>query len=177
MRPSVRIVVASTPEDYAAFAALVGEYVAWSRTRYRHDVAFIEQVFGHQSLARELEGLSVSYGPPNGRTLLAIGDGEVRGCGAWRRLAHDACEMKRLFVPARFGGHGIGRGLCEALVTDARAEGYGWMRLDTGRAFTEAIAMYRSIGFRDRAPYHAYPATVMPEMLFMELPLNDEARD
>ena len=32
--------------------------------------------------------------------------------------------------------------------------------------------MYRSIGFRDCAPYHAYPAAVMPSMRFMELSLT-----
>jgi GNAT superfamily N-acetyltransferase len=163
---------AATASDYAAFAGLVTEYVEWSRARYRHDAWFVDQVFGHQSLAAELEALSVSYGPPRGKTLLATRDGHICGGGAYRRLADDSCEMKRLFVPDRFQGRGTGRRLCDAIIASARDEGFRLVRLDTGNLLKEAITMYESIGFRRCAPHHIYPTELMPYLVFMELPLT-----
>jgi len=162
---------AATASDYSAFAGLIREYVDWSRARYRGDAWFIEQAFSHQLLESELEDLSVSYGPPNGKTLLARSDGQICGGVAYRRLSDEICEMKRLFVPDRFRGRGTGRRLCEAIVASAGDAGFRLMRLDTGNLLTEAIEMYKSIGFRLCAPYHQYPEPLMPYLVFMEVPL------
>jgi GNAT superfamily N-acetyltransferase len=80
--------------------------------------------------------------------------------------------MKRLFVPDAWQGHGIGRALCAALIVAARDQGYVMMRLDTGNLLSEAIAMYRTFGFRTSAPHHEYPPELLPFMVFMELPLT-----
>ncbi|HEY4066145.1 MAG TPA: GNAT family N-acetyltransferase [Burkholderiaceae bacterium] len=164
---------ASSPSDFAAFASLVTEYVAWFRTRYHDDADFVDGIFGHQSLDAELQALPRAYAAPNGRALLAVReDGQVAGAGAYRRLPDGACEMKRLFVPARFGGHGTGRRLCNTLIASARDDGYALMRLDTGRRLLEAISMYESLGFTRCPPYHEYPAALMREIVFMELSLS-----
>ncbi len=102
------IFVAKAAADYAAFGELVGEYVDWCRARYDHDKWFVDAAFSHQSLYTELQALPQSYGPPNGKTLLAVGDGQICGCCAYRKLSDDICEMKRLFVPERFQGKGTG---------------------------------------------------------------------
>ena len=73
------IYTATTASDYEAFAALVTEYVEWSRERYQEDAWFVEQVFGYQSLASELLTLPDAYGPPNGKTLLASRHGRTAG--------------------------------------------------------------------------------------------------
>ena len=164
---------ATTASHYEAFAQLVREYVGWSRERYKADAWFVDQVFGHQSLETELQGLPLAYGPPQGKTLLAVRDGQVCGAGAYRRLEDGSCEMKRLFVPARFQGHGTGRKLCEALIACAKEDGFRLMRLDTGKQLTEAITMYKTIGFRDCAPHHTYPDALMPYLVFMEMPLTE----
>jgi ribosomal protein S18 acetylase RimI-like enzyme len=166
------IYTATTERDYAAFATLITEYVAWSRTRYASDAWFVEQVFGHQSLASELLTLSSEYGPPHGKTLLARRDGQIVGAGAYRKLADGTCEMKRLYVGEQFHGRGTGRKLCEALIAAARADGFHLMRLDTGNLLKEAIALYQSIGFRDCPPHREYPAELLPYLVFMELPLT-----
>lgn len=168
-----RIQPASTARDYEAFAALIHEYVDWCRTRYRDDAWFIDQVLGHQSFASELGSLATIYGPPGGKTLLAIRDKQVCGGGAYRDLGDGSCEMKRLFVPARFGGAGTGRRLCNALIGSARDEGFHLMRLDTGNLLEEAIAMYKSIGFRQCPPHREYPKELLSCLIFMELPLDD----
>ncbi len=170
---AVSIRPAASAADYAAYAALLVDYVAWCRARHAADGSLVDRVFGHQEFAAEVPTLSVRYGPPNGRTLLAVDDsGGVGGGGAWHRLGDDgSCEMKRVFVAERLHGQGIGRRLCQALIDDARTAGFEWMRLDTSYRFGEAIALYESFGFRRCTPHHAYPADIAPIFVFMELRL------
>jgi ribosomal protein S18 acetylase RimI-like enzyme len=130
-------------------------------------------VFGYQDLDQELRGLAAAYGPPNGKTLLVRSDDHISGGGAFRRLPDGTCEMKRLYVSERFKGRGIGRRLAEALIDAARADGFKLMRLDTGNLLTEAIALYRKLGFRDCAPHLEYPEKLLPYLVFMELPLSE----
>ena len=163
---------ASNASDYEAFETLIGAYTAWCRARYAHDQWFVNATFGHQSLDSELHHLADKYGPPNGLTLLARENGNIVGCGAYRRIGPAICEMKRVFVPDIHKGKGIGRGLCEALIAAARNENYKLMRLDTGNLLTEAISLYQSLGFRFCDPYNDYPDSLMPYLVFMEMPLN-----
>jgi GNAT superfamily N-acetyltransferase len=162
---------ASSEQDYKAFSQLIGEYVGWLRSRYEQDNWFITEVLDKQSLSSELENLSTIYGSPNGRAFVAVHESEVRGCGAYRRLADGTCEMKRVFVSGRFQGAGLGRRLCGALIASAREDGFRLMRLDTGNLMKEATTMYRSFGFKECSPYYEYPENLMPYFLFMELPL------
>jgi GNAT superfamily N-acetyltransferase len=168
---------ASGEQDYLDFSRLIGEYVAWLRSRYEQDSWFIAEVLDKQSLPSELQSLSTMYGAPNGRAFVAVCDNEVRGCGAYRRLADGICEMKRVFVPERFQGAGIGRRLCSALIAAAREDGFRLMRLDTGSLMKEAITMYQSFGFKECSPYYEYPEKLMPYLVFMELPLAGAAAD
>ncbi|MGB9373519.1 MAG: GNAT family N-acetyltransferase [Jiangellales bacterium] len=169
---SEQIGVASTGEDYAAFGDLVREYWDWLRARYADLPGFIDSVGGHQALDAELGSLSLKYGPPGGRVLLARRDGVVVGGIALRDLGGGACEMKRLFVPDRFHGQGTGRRLCLALLDAATADGYLVMRLDTGYQNAEALAMYQSLGFRECEPYQEYPPELMAHLRFLEKSLR-----
>lgn len=165
------IIEAGTAAHYAAFAGMVRDYVGWLRARYADDGAFLSAVFDHQSLDAELAALPEKYGPPRGRTLLAVADGTPVGCVAYRAMTDAACEMKRLFVGPAGQGRGLGRKLCEALFETARADGYKVMRLDTADRLAEAIALYRSLGFRDCPPFHDYPEPLARKILFMDRPL------
>ena len=166
---------ASSDQDYKATALLIREYVVWLRSRYEQDNWFVTEVLDKQSLSSELKSLPAMYGPPNGRAFVAVHDAEVRGCGAYRRLADGTCEMKRVFVPQRFQGSGLGRRLVTALIDAARADGFRLMRLDTGNLMKEATTMYRSFGFKECAPHLDYPDKLMPYFVFMELPLTGQA--
>jgi ribosomal protein S18 acetylase RimI-like enzyme len=152
-----RIRPAETPEDWATAAALFREYAG----RLGFDLAF-------QDFERELADLPRAYAPPGGAVLIAEGDLGAAGCVALRPSSPGICEMKRLYVRPSSRGEGIGRALAAAVIGEARARGYRAMRLDTTPAMAEAIALYRSLGFRDIASYRANP---IPGALFMELTL------
>ena len=76
-----------------------------------------------QSFDEELAQLPGDYAAPDGALLLALVDGQVAGCGAFRALADvdytNACEMKRLYVRRAFRGFGIGRIVAQALLERA----------------------------------------------------------
>jgi ribosomal protein S18 acetylase RimI-like enzyme len=77
--------------------------------------------------------------------------------------------MKRLYVRPQFRGKGVGKILAERVIAEAREIGYTKLRLDTVEpVMRTAVAMYRSLGFREIAPYRANP---IEGALYMELQL------
>lgn len=113
----------------------------------------------YQGFEAEVTGLPGAYAPPRGALLLARSStGEAIGCVALRLLTVDGlCEMKRLHVAPEGRGAGLGRALAEAILGEARRLGYREMRLDTLPSMTAALALYRSLGFVDVAPYYETP--------------------
>ncbi|MHB8753749.1 MAG: GNAT family N-acetyltransferase [Candidatus Acidiferrales bacterium] len=121
--------------------------------------------FCFQGFTEELAQLPGEYARPWGRLFLAFDDMQVAGCGALRRIDAQTCEMKRFYVRSAFRGKGFGRELIHALIDSAREIGYARMRLDTLPSMTKAIAIYRSLGFEEIAPYRTNP---VPGALFFE---------
>jgi carbonic anhydrase len=122
-----------------------------------------------QGFDEELRALPGMYAPPRGRLLLAIEEGSPAGCVGLHEWDGPAAEMKRLYVRPAFRGHGLGRTLTEAALSEARALGYRSVRLDTIPSLMQsAIALYRELGFREIPPYRANP---IPGALYFELPL------
>ena len=123
-----------------------------------------------QSFEAELAGLPGEYAPPDGRLLLALCDSAPAGCVALRKLQDGICEMKRLYVRPLFRGRGLGRDLVLTLIEEARLSLYAKMRLDTiAASMTEAVSLYRSLGFRDIASYCRNP---IPGAIYLELDLG-----
>jgi putative acetyltransferase len=158
MRTMTTIRRASGPEDYAVAAALFRAYA---------DALGFGLDF--QDFQEELATLPGAYAEPRGCLLLAEVDGAPAGCIALRPLeGSETCEMKRLYVSPDRRGSGAGRLLAGAVVAEARARGYRRMRLDTVPAMDAAIALYRSLGFREIPPYRYNP---IPGALYFELAL------
>jgi ribosomal protein S18 acetylase RimI-like enzyme len=121
-----------------------------------------------QNFGEELERMREMYGGPHGCLLLARHGVRLVGCVALRRLNADTCEMKRLYVRPEARGRNVGRQLAVAIVERARASGYRRVVLDTLPSMNVAQTLYRSLGFRDAAPYYANP---LPDVVYMELEL------
>src|SRR6266853_4749168 len=120
-----------------------------------------------QSFDEELKSLPGTYVPPSGRLLLARYTGHAAGCVALRKLEAGICEMKRLYVRPAERGMSLGRMLVDRIIAEARAIGYERMRLDTvASAMTDAIALYRRMGFEEIAPYSVIP---IEDAIWLEL--------
>lgn len=121
----------------------------------------LDPVFGAylalQKYDEELLHPELKYAPPEARLLLACFDGTLAGCIALRRLDDERCEMKRLYVRERFRGHGIARALVSALLSEAAAQGYSLMLLDTLPALSSALSLYTSMGFLTVEKYNDSP--------------------
>jgi carbonic anhydrase len=123
-----------------------------------------------QDFEAELAGLPGDYAPPEGRLLIAEAGGRAGGCVALHRHAEGICEMKRLFVRPADRGTGLGRKLAQAAIEEARRIGYRRIRLDTiGASMGSAIALYRSLGFKEIPPYRPNP---IASAMYFELELD-----
>lgn len=122
-----------------------------------------------QGFEEELATLPGKYAPPAGRLVLALAADKPAGCVALRPLEPGLCELKRLYVRPPHRAQGLGRRLSIEMIAVARQIGYTRMRLDTLPAMVEAIALYRSLGFLEVAPYGRNPH---PSALYFELRLQ-----
>ena len=104
--------------------------------------------------------------------LIARQESEVAGTVALRPLRAGACEVKRLYVPDRFRGHGLGRKLLQAAIEDPRQTGYSEMYCDTLLDMQEAAKLYDSSGFTRVEPYSNHPT---PGALYFRLVLGNGA--
>ena len=81
--------------------------------------------------------------------LVAVLGEEIVGTGALRRRENDSGEIVRMSVGASFRRRGIGRQMLDALIAAARAAGMRRIILETTSTWADAIAFYRSYGFRE----------------------------
>jgi len=142
----IEIKSCSTALDFSFAMQMTKDYIRWLNI----DLSF-------QDIDKELPNFSSMYGPPDGLFLLAWHNGELAGGVGLRKLEAKVCEMKRLFVYERFRGMGVGRGLSTVLINKATKLGYEKMRLDTLGYMKAAIRLYKTLGFKEIAPYRFNP--------------------
>jgi putative acetyltransferase len=148
--PEIRLLTPDSPELIDAARAIFREYAAGLDV----DLCF-------QNFEAELAALPGEYAEPHGLLLLALVDGAVAACGAFRPVADvdyaNACEMKRLYVRRAFRRFGLGGTLARALMDRATEAGYSVMLLDTLDDMEAARELYASLGFEEIPPYYYNP--------------------
>ena len=153
----IRLAQAKFPADESAVRELFLEYAASLPFSLRF-----------QNWEHELANLAEGYGPPEGSLILAFEEDAPAGCVALRRYGESVCEMKRLYLRSGYRGQKLGKRLAQAIVAEARKLKYQRMVLDTVPQMSEAIALYRDLGFREIPPYRFNP---VPGALYFEITL------
>jgi DNA-binding MarR family transcriptional regulator/GNAT superfamily N-acetyltransferase len=141
----VRIDVVDPKEPAAVYC--LGEYYAELGRRF--DSGWDESI----SIAATPDQLR----PPAGLFVVATLHGEPVGCGALKFHGRAPAELKRMWVAPAARGLGLGRRLLTELEGLAADRGVRRVRLETNRNLTEAIALYRSAGYREVAPFNDEP--------------------
>lgn len=98
-----------------------------------------------------------SLRPPLGSFLVALSDGLPLGCVALKGNGSETGEIKRLWIAPAARGLGLARRLMGEAETEARARGLKTLRLDTNRTLTEAIVLYRRLGWQEIPAFNAEP--------------------
>lgn len=138
--------LATFPNDIALVLSIWREFVANSPVD-----------LGYQNNEAEFATLPGKYAEPGGCVLLAVSGTDIGGCIAFRKVNHEICEMKRLYVRPHARGRNLGRALVERLIVEARQSGYGEMRLDVMAQFVAARRLYADFGFAPAAPISVNP--------------------
>jgi ribosomal protein S18 acetylase RimI-like enzyme len=92
--------------------------------------------------------------PPAGALIIARVAGQPVACGALKLHPDAPAELKRMWVAPQERGLGLGRRLLRELERHARSQGAESVRLETNATLTEAIALYRSCGYREVAAFN-----------------------
>jgi DNA-binding MarR family transcriptional regulator/GNAT superfamily N-acetyltransferase len=94
---------------------------------------------------------------PAGAFVVAYLNGEAIGCGAVKHRVGGPSDIKRMWVAEAARGLGLGRRLLTALEQLARDSGAQVVQLETNSALVEAIALYRSAGYREVPAFNDEP--------------------
>jgi DNA-binding MarR family transcriptional regulator/GNAT superfamily N-acetyltransferase len=145
MASLVRIDVVDPEEPEASYC--LGEYYAELERRF-------DDGWNHAiSIAATPEQLR----PPAGLFVVAALHGEPVGCGALKFHGRGPAELKRMWVAPSARGLGLGRRLLTELERLAKGHGVRVLRLETNRNLKEAIALYRSAGYREVPAFNDEP--------------------
>jgi DNA-binding MarR family transcriptional regulator/GNAT superfamily N-acetyltransferase len=95
--------------------------------------------------------------PPAGLFLVAYRHGDAVGCGGVKHHPGAASEIKRMWVAENARGLGIARRLLAELEADAIRGGASTATIETSATLFEAMALYRSVGYVEVAPFNDEP--------------------
>jgi DNA-binding MarR family transcriptional regulator/GNAT superfamily N-acetyltransferase len=95
--------------------------------------------------------------PPAGAFFVAYLHGEPIGCGAVKHHPDAPGELKRMWIAPTARGLGLGRRLLATLEACARDGGARVAHIETSAVLREALALYRSTGWVEVAPFNDEP--------------------
>lgn len=157
--PDFRLQAVTTAQDYAVFKILLLEYAD-------KDLANA----ANSTIWQDLEDLQGRYGAPRGAAVLAYAGDRLAGCGALAATQQPGvAEIKRIYVRAPFRRQGLARTLTRHLAAQAQAMGYAMAAISTWPENTQALALYRALGFAPIAPFKIHKHA---QLVFLGLPLN-----
>jgi DNA-binding MarR family transcriptional regulator/GNAT superfamily N-acetyltransferase len=107
--------------------------------------------------ARSISADDGELTPPAGLLLVATLHGEPVGCGALKFHGDGPTELKRMWVSPSVRGLGVGRRLLAQLEWRSLEHGSRVIHLETNKALTEAVAMYRAAGYREVDAFNGEP--------------------
>jgi DNA-binding MarR family transcriptional regulator/GNAT superfamily N-acetyltransferase len=107
--------------------------------------------------ARSIPAADEELLPPAGLLLVATLHDEPVGCGALKFHDGAPTEIKRMWVAPTVRGLGVGRRLLAELEAVSGARGARTLRLETNKALTEAIGLYRAAGYREVDAFNDEP--------------------
>ncbi len=96
--------------------------------------------------------------PPAGTFVLVHAGDRPVGCGGFKRLDAETCEIKRMYLRPEVRGLGLSGRLLAALEERAAAAGYMRVRLDTGDRQPAAMHLYARSGYREIEDYNGNTA-------------------
>lgn len=140
------ITISEEPFDAPDSQELLAELEADLRRRYRGDNQH-----------------PVTPSPLDVASFLVARDGHARpvGCVALRRRDDGSFEIKRMYVRPEARGHRLGDRLLSEIEDRARGLGASRVKLETGTAQPEAMAVYERNGYRPIEPYGDYKDSPM----------------
>jgi GNAT superfamily N-acetyltransferase len=145
MRPSPDLILEQARPDDPEVMALYRDFI--------HEADGPLEV-DHEAAAA---GPPAELAPPTGVLLLARVAGEAAAVGGVRHLDTEVAEVKSMYVAPTHRRVGLGRRLLAELDEIAVRHGCRAVRLDTSDYLTEAIALYRSAGYREVPDYNQNP--------------------
>ena len=107
--------------------------------------------------ARSIPAEAAQLTPPAGALVIARLRGWPIGCGALKFHGRRPAELKRMWIAPEVRGLGVGRRLLNELERHARAARVAVVRLETNRALTEAIALYKRSGYVEVDAFNSEP--------------------
>ncbi len=143
----LRVIAASSEQEWADGAALVAEYTEVTAQEIGVEIAAVSK--GFAILRAETERIRETYPAPGG-LLVAYTDDRPVGCVALEAVADGVFELRRLYVrPGHRGGPG--RALMLAAGEHATSQAGKEIRLDVLYTRTVAIDLYRTLGYVEAA--------------------------
>lgn len=171
MTGTLSVRAATSAADLDAVRSLCWEYRDYLVNFDPKHRPMMETFYPEDAYVALMHDLPQKHARPRGVILLAELDGRPVGCGMTHPLNDQDAEIKRVFIRAEARGTGAGQALSQALIDQARADGYARVLLDTSADFKGAQRLYERLGFQARGPYAPLPPGTADKLVFYELTL------
>jgi putative acetyltransferase len=100
-----------------------------------------------QTTDKDLTDIETNYWNRKGAFFVLLKGESVIGTVALQHETDAICELCRMYLAQQYRGHGLGQGLLEHALREARERGFKEVRLKTASVLVKAISLYKRAGF------------------------------